>query len=174
MGGEGRRRRGRRGEEKKPLREAGGAGGAAANGRRREGTALLPPAGGEERRKRRKGGRKEGAAATAPTAAAAGRGGGAPGRASPSRRAGRGGLRGRDVSGAAQVLPAGAEQDGVGGARALPEPLPGRLRGLRLRLVSAEVGDKGADTPPSREGSSPTPGFPPPPFFCFFSPPPSV
>lgn len=41
-----------------------------------------------------------------------------------------------DVSGKAHVLPAGAEQDSLGGARALPEPGPGGLRSLRLRVVS--------------------------------------
>lgn len=41
-----------------------------------------------------------------------------------------------DVSGKAQVLPAGAEQDHLGGARALPEPVPGGLRRLWLRVVS--------------------------------------
>lgn len=41
-----------------------------------------------------------------------------------------------DVSGEAHVLPAGAEQDNLGGARALPEPVPGGLRCLWLRLVS--------------------------------------
>ena len=41
-----------------------------------------------------------------------------------------------DVSGEAHVLPAGAEQDHLGGARALPEPVPGGLRRLWLRVVS--------------------------------------
>lgn len=41
-----------------------------------------------------------------------------------------------DVSGKAHVLPAGAEQDNLGGARALPEPVPGGLRSLWLRVVS--------------------------------------
>lgn len=41
-----------------------------------------------------------------------------------------------DVSGKAHVLPAGAEQDYLGGARALPEPVPCGLRRLWLRVVS--------------------------------------
>lgn len=41
-----------------------------------------------------------------------------------------------DVSGKAHVLPAGAEQDNLGGARALPEPVSGGLRRLWLRVVS--------------------------------------
>lgn len=41
-----------------------------------------------------------------------------------------------DVSGEAHVLPAGAEQDNLGGARALPKPVPGGLRRLWLRVVS--------------------------------------
>lgn len=41
-----------------------------------------------------------------------------------------------DVSGEAHVLPAGAEQDHLGGARTLPEPVPGGLRRLWLRVVS--------------------------------------
>lgn len=41
-----------------------------------------------------------------------------------------------DVSGKAHVLPAGAEQDDLGGARALPEPVPGGLRRLWLSVVS--------------------------------------
>lgn len=41
-----------------------------------------------------------------------------------------------DVSGEAHVLPAGAEQDNLGGTRALPEPVPGGLRRLWLRVVS--------------------------------------
>lgn len=41
-----------------------------------------------------------------------------------------------DVSGEAHVLPAGAEQDNLGGARALPESVPGGLRCLWLRVVS--------------------------------------
>lgn len=41
-----------------------------------------------------------------------------------------------DVSGEAHVLPAGAEQDHLGGARAIPEPVPGGLGSLWLGLVS--------------------------------------
>ena len=41
-----------------------------------------------------------------------------------------------DVSGEAHVLPAGAEQDNLGGPRALPAPVPGGLRRLWLRVVS--------------------------------------
>ena len=41
-----------------------------------------------------------------------------------------------NVSGKAHVLPAGAEQDHLGGARALPEPVSGGLRRLWLRVVS--------------------------------------
>lgn len=41
-----------------------------------------------------------------------------------------------DVSGKAHVLPAGAEQDYLGGARTLPEPVAGGLRRLWLRVVS--------------------------------------
>lgn len=41
---------------------------------------------------------------------------------------------------ARRLLPARAEQDGVGGAPALPEPHPRGLRRLRLRLVGAGPG----------------------------------
>lgn len=41
-----------------------------------------------------------------------------------------------DVSGKAHVLPAGAEQDNLGGAWALPEPVPGGFRRLWLSVVS--------------------------------------
>ncbi|XP_078227014.1 putative UPF0607 protein ENSP00000382826, partial [Callithrix jacchus] len=40
-----------------------------------------------------------------------------------------------NVSGEAHVLPAGAEQDNLGGARALPEPVSSGLRRLRLCVV---------------------------------------
>lgn len=41
-----------------------------------------------------------------------------------------------DVAGEAHVLPAGAEQDHLGGARTIPEPVPGGLGRLWLGVVS--------------------------------------
>lgn len=57
----------------------------------------------------------------------------------PPGPAGWGGREGRDDPGAAQVLQARAEQDDLGGARALPEPIAGGFWSLRLRLVSCNL-----------------------------------
>lgn len=97
-------------------------------------------------------GRAPGVAASGAARAAGAAGSGQPrgGRASGGRRgeraaAGRGPPLGHllaprppleDVSGEAHVLPAGVEQDHLGGARAIPEPVPGGLGRLWLSLVS--------------------------------------
>lgn len=75
-------------------------------------------------------------------------------------RSGAAGGAGGHVGPARGLLPAGAEQDGVGGAAAAAGAAPGGLRRLRLRLVGAErragggAGAKPSARPlPARRGS---------------------
>lgn len=54
------------------------------------------------------------------------------------------------AEGETDFLPTGAQQNRVGGPGAIPEPLPGRLRRLRFRVVSSRCRN-----PPARLHNSP-------------------